>query len=599
MNNWFKYILLNFKQLLINNISVMKIKKIVFVVCLLSVLTVFGQSPIQKNIGVTNKHFHDLNIEPMEDGTSDFIVAGNLFDNSMQNEQLTLKRVNQNGVVIWINTYSHPSYQLIRGFDIAINNDLIVATGSVDVNGVKKVFIITINATTGVLQNGMYYDIISTNLNSRGLHIIYTESDADGDNNPDPGYVVGGFYSDCYSVDPNCINLGFIIRTDSNLNLLWTNELDSTIPNGQGNYDFINHITETANGFFITGSATDSVSPLQTVLALKIDFMGNLSWDSSYLFGNSRDVSVDAYYDTSSDIIYMLCNYSQAHYFGITVLDNTTGSIGLSNSWVATSGNNFDVYGFTLLESLNSSDNLVVVGYDKEENWIDNDGTSQFGQNNLFVYEFNKNTGNQVPVNYQYLVPHIEPIGDEFNFWNFQLPLIYYPDISFIQGTADGSHYYHVGYRTEPPATFSETELIKTTNDKLNNCEQIEILLTTNPIGIQNVPIIYGPTPNTAIPFEPFNSVINYTSDSCDPNLSVGDNDINEIIIYPNPADDLLYLFGENILRYKILDYTGKIIKEGATNQDTPIKIGYLKSGIYLIEIASEDNLQVVKLIKE
>jgi len=577
----------------------MKTKNLFFVISLFSVLSVFGQLPIQKNIGVTNKHFHDLNIEPMEDGSNDFIVAGNTFDNSMQNEQLTLKRVNQNGGVIWINTYSHPSYQLIRGFDIAINNNLIVATGSVDVNGFKKVFIISINATNGILQNGMYYDIISPDLNSRGLHVVYTESDADGDSNPDPGYVIGGFYSDCYSVDPNCINLGFIIRTDINLNLLWTNELDSTIPNGQGNYDFINHITETANGFFITGSITDSISPLQAVLALKIDFTGNLSWNSSYLFGNSRDVSVDAYYDTTSDIIYMLCNYSQAHYFAITVLDNTTGSIGLSNSWVATSGNNFDVYGFTLLESLNSSDNLVVVGYDKEESWIDNNGVSQFGQNNLFVYEFNKNTGNQVPVNYQYLVPHTEPLGDEFNFWNFQLPLIYYPDISFIQGTADGSNYFHVGYRTEPPATFSETELIKTTNDKLNNCEQAEIILTSNPIVIQNVPIIYGSTPNTATPFEPFNTGINYTSDSCDPNLSVGDNDINEIIIYPNPADDLLNLFGENISSYKIFDYTGKIIKESTINQETAIKIDYLKSGLYLIEIASENNLQLVKFIKK
>ena len=576
-------------------------KLLVVIISLLSVLNSYGQTTFQKNIGVNNKHYHDLNIEPMEDGSNDYIVAGNLFNGSMQNEQLTLKRVAQTGGVLWVNTYDHPSYQLIRGFDIAINNNLIVATGSVDINGMKKVFIITIDANTGILQNGMYYNIVDPLLNSRGLHVVYTDSDADGDSVPDPGYLVGGFYSDCYAVDPNCLNLGFLVRTDINLNLLWTTELDSNIANGFPNFDFINHITETTNGFFITGSTTDPnlpSSPLQTVLALKIDFQGNLAWNKSYLFGNSRDVSVDAYYDNSTDILYMLCNYSQSHYFAITVLDNTTGSIGLSNSWVASSGN-YDVYGFTIMESLNSSDNLVIVGYDKEESWIDNDGTSQFGQNNLFIYEFNKNTGNPVAVNYQYLVPHMEPLGDEFNFWNSQLPLIYYPDIAFPHGMADAANYYLVGYRTEPPATFSEAELFKVASDKRNDCEQQEIILTKFSVALQDVQIIYGPTPNTASPFEPFNIVLNYNSDSCDPGLSINENDINTNTIYPNPVSDLLYLTNDSLLYYKIFDSSGKSIIEGSINENKSIYVGSLIKGVYFIELLSIENSITEKFIKK
>jgi len=572
------------------------------ILCFVFVLNSFAQSTLQKNIGVSNKHYHDLNIEPVEDGSNDYIVAGNLFDGAMQNEQLTLKRVSTNGNVIWINTYSHPSYQLIRGFDIVINDGLIIATGSVDINGLKKVFVITISANTGIIQNGMYYNIINPSFNSRGLHIIYTESDADGDSNPDPGYIVGGFHSDCYALDPTCTNLGFLIRTDLNLNLLWTTELDSNITDGFPNFDFINNVTETTNGFFITGSTTDPnlpSSPLQSVLALKIDFQGNLSWNQSYVFGNSKDVSVDAYYDASSDIIYMLCNYSQSHYFAVTVLDNTTGSIGLSNSWVASSGGNYDVYGFTIMESLNSIDNLVIVGYDKEESWIDNDGTSQFGQNNLFIYEFEKNTGNQVMVNYQYLVPHMEPLGDEFNFWISQLPLIYYPEIAFPHGDADSPNYYLIGYRTEPPATFSEAELFKVTNDKRNDCEQLEIILNPNGVSLQNVPIIYGPTPNSANPFEPFNSVISYTSDSCDPGLSINENDINTNTIYPNPVSEILYLTGETLLYYKIFDTSGKSIIEGSINENKSIYVGSLKNGVYFIELLSKDNSFTEKFIKK
>ena len=192
----------------------MKTRWMLKLICIVFVTHSFAQSTFQKNIGVSNSHYHDLNIEPMNDNSNDYIVAGNLFDGSMQNEQLTIKRVAATGGVLWVNTYNHPSYQLIRGFDVAINGNLIVATGSVDVNGIKKVFVITIDALTGILQNGMYYNIVDPLLNSRGLHIVYTESDLDGDSIPDPGYLVGGFYSDCYAVDPTCVNLGFLIRTD-------------------------------------------------------------------------------------------------------------------------------------------------------------------------------------------------------------------------------------------------------------------------------------------------------------------------------------------------------------------------------------------------
>ena len=577
----------------------MKLRIIVSLLFLFSFIHVFGQSTFQKNVGINNNHFHDLNITPLEDGSDDFIVAGNFFDISMQNEQMTIKRVGLNGVIIWVNSYSHLIYQKLRGFDITINFNLIVATGSIDVNGVKKVFIITIDASTGIVQNGMYYDIFDPILNSRGLHIVYTESDADGDSIADPGYIVGGFYSDCYSLDTiNCMNLGFLLRTDLNLNPLWTTEMDSTVPNGALDYDFINHITETDNGFFVTGSVTN-LGTMQVILALKVDFQGSLAWNESYAFGNSKDLSVDAYYDNSTDTIYMLCNYSISHYFGVTALNNTTGNINLSNSWVATSANNFDVYGFTIMESLNSSDNLIVTGYDKEESWIDQDGTSQFGQNNLYIYEFNKATGSAIATNYQYLVPHMEPIGDEFNFWNFQLPLIYYPDISFAKGFSDEPKYFHVGYRTEFTATFSETEIFKTSNDKLNDCEQLEINLTNNPVGAQNVPLIYGSTAVSATPLEPLNTILNYTIASCDPGLSVGENSNNEILIIPNPATNLLYVVsGDKRLTYRIIDSSGKVIAPKEINTENPINVGNLNVGIYFIEITSDDYFKVIKFIK-
>ena len=66
----------------------MKSKLLLLFLILPALTLCYGQ--FQKTVRVSNKHYHDLNIEPMNDGSNDYIVAGNLFDAPMQNEELTL-----------------------------------------------------------------------------------------------------------------------------------------------------------------------------------------------------------------------------------------------------------------------------------------------------------------------------------------------------------------------------------------------------------------------------------------------------------------------------------------------------------------------------
>jgi hypothetical protein len=347
----------------------MKSKLLLLVFGLL--VTFSGYAQFQKTIRVANKHYHDLNMEPTTDGSNDFIVAGNLFDAPLQNEELTLKRVDQNGVVVWIKKYTSTGLVHARVFDMVLTGGSIYITGSIDVSGIRKVFIAEILAANGNFVTANYYDVISPNFNSRGLKIIHTTSDADNNGIGDPGFVVAGFFSDCYAVDVNCNfnNIGVILRTDINLNILWTTEIDTSNPINTLDYDFANGITETNDGFFITGSAT-GVTPTSTVqqavLAHKLDFTGVFMWDSSYMVGNASDVSTDAYYDVGTNEIYVLVNYSISHYFGVTVLNNLTGAYNLT--WVAT-GADLDKYGFRIMESANSANNLVISGYDRDENW--------------------------------------------------------------------------------------------------------------------------------------------------------------------------------------------------------------------------------------
>jgi len=577
----------------------MKSKLLFLVLVLLVAFSGYGQ--FQKTIGVVNKNYHDLNMEATNDGSNDFIVAGNLFDSSLQNEELTLKRVDQNGVVVWIKKYTHTSLVHARVFDMVLVGGSIYITGSIDVSGIRKVFIAEILAANGNFVTSNYYEIIGPNFNSRGLKIIHTQSDADNDGVADPGFVVGGFFSDCYAVDINCNfnNIGFILRTDINLNYIWTTEVDANNPINTLEYDFVNGITETNDGFFVTGSAT-GITPTsgvqQGVLAHKLDFSGVFMWDSSYLFGNASDVSTDAYYDVGTNQIYVLVNYSVSHYFGVNVLNNAGGASVLN--WVAT-GNDLDKYGFRIMESANSANNLVITGYDRDENWI-NGGVSFSGQSTLFVYEFAKATGAQVGASYQYLVPHVEPSGDEFNFWSGQLPLIYYPDISQLYvDTAGNANYYHVGYRTNPSASFAETELFKTPLNFRNECHNLVLQLTPNSGNLTPIQVTSGQVPTTTVPLTLNDMVISFQISMCDPALSIDEERNDRGSMYPNPASNIVYFTGEGVLNYSVLDASGRIVFTGTLTEEKSIYIGDLANGMYFIKAFDRDgSMDTFKLIK-
>ncbi|MBX2829094.1 MAG: T9SS type A sorting domain-containing protein [Flavobacteriaceae bacterium] len=567
-------------------------------------MTFYMAAQYQSNVSVANEHYHDLNQTIINDGSDDIMVASNLFDPSMTNQVISLKRVNTFGNVVWAMEYDALPLLNARVFDIVNRFDLVYITGSVDVAGIKRVFIAEIEAATGVVLNTQYYDMVSPNFNSRGLHLEYTESDADGDGAPDPGLIVAGFFSDCYNLDTTCAtNIGFVLRTDAALNFMWATEVDGIAPGTSADYDFVNRITETVDGYFLTGSATglnSSGMTQQGVLAHKIDFMGNLVWDNSYIFGNSQDVSVDAYYDAGTNEIYMLTNYSISHYFGVTVYNNGTGAINFTKSWYASSGD-LDRYGFTIMESLSSPNNLVIVGYDRDENWTSG-GTSFFGQSNVFVYEFDKATGNPVGLNYQFLVPHTEPTGDEFNFWIGQMPLIYYPEMSFVYQNATGTinDYFHVGYRRNNSASFTAAELYKTDPSKRNLCDNL--VLNINPVGISTLTIQVSSAliPVFTSPLALNMNGYNYSEDLCDTVLSTGDQEIETGVIYPNPVSDVLYTTITNATSYTIYDAMGRKVAKGSLDSSKAIDVESLISGIYFVTIADENRqTQSFKFIKK
>ena len=578
---------------------------------LLLLLTTFlNAQTFQNNIEVANKNYHDLNIsEPFLDGTQDYLVAGNLLDNTTNT--IALKRIDQNGNVVWNKEYDSASFPNSRVFDVYSNIDLIFMTGSVDdgINGLK-VFVARIDAQTGVLSDINYYDILSSSLQSVGYHITYTDSDADGDTVPDPGLLIAGTFGSCSPLVTNTtgcsLKEGFVMRLDFALNEIWTTEVETLITSNPIDYDFVNHITETSDGFFITGSATGQ-NPAnnnwqQIVLAHKINFQGVMQWDNSYLFGNANDVSVDAYYDVNSNNIFMLANYSASHQFGVTVFDNSNGVMSAGQSWYVTN-NDLDHYGFSLIESLADPNNLIVTGYDREETWS-NSSNSFTGKTNVFVYEFVKATGAEVTKNYQYLVLNDEIVIDPYNFWDSQMPLIYYPDISFsyVDNTGVELNYFHIGYKNDDPSiNFTNSNIFKTPVDKLNECDNLELNFIVNPISIQNNFNVGsgGGLTVTKVNFTMADNDITFVETDCEPVLAVNDEPINSGFIYPNPVSETLYFNISNVAAIKIYDSLGRVVKQNTAINNNSIHVENLTNGIYFIEInANANQIQIFKFLK-
>ena len=91
-----------------------------------------------------------------------------------------------------------------------------------------------------------------------------------------------------------------------------------------------------------------------------------------------------------------------------------------------------------------------------------------------------------------------------------------------------------------------------------------------------------------------------------DSSLSVTENNLTSVKVYPNPVTDELYISNSDnanpISNIEILDVQGKsILKE--TNKSQPItyiNTNYLSSGLYFLKITNDSGSHFIhKLIKE
>lgn len=579
----------------------MRTKLILLILTLFTGFSFWGQVPFQVTKGSQVEHLHDLNIEPIPDGSNDFLVAGNLFDAGMNMHEIFLMRVTNTGIIVWFNKYSDMELENARCFDIVIKDEepIVAMTGSIDIftgQNYHKAFIAEFDYNTGMFIKGNLYDIFLSTYHSRGLHIISSSQ---------TGYVVAGFVSDVYNLSTQASNMGFILHVDPLLNTVWCNTVDDVIVNPP-DFDMANHVVETNSGYFLTGACTGFVSGMndQSVLATKFAFNGTPLWNASYARNTVGELGVDAYFDPGGNQIYTLCNYEDTKYFGVTAIDDTTGVINLPQSWVGFNSDDDEKYGFTLDEI--AFPNLLISGYDKYETWVDNVGNNQTGVSNLINYEFDALSTNSFPPHYQYLVPHSEPGSDEFNFWQTNpMPLIYYPDIMCVK-----SDFFHAGYRTRPTHTLTETELIKTQPNKINACENRQFLPSTFPFEAQLMieDLIPEPVDAPEMPLQIVQADVPPTTYTCDPNADVSEMELNKIHIYPNPANESIVIEPSNIFYFSkniiviIYNNLGERLANYNINKvvnKITLDVSQLPSGVYMLQLSNGKYTKNAKLLIE
>jgi len=77
---------------------------------------------------------------------------------------------------------------------------------------------------------------------------------------------------------------------------------------------------------------------------------------------------------------------------------------------------------------------------------------------------------------------------------------------------------------------------------------------------------------------------------------AVAENEKSSILLYPNPAEDIVYISGEKVLFVEIKDLSGRIIKQSS---ETAISVKELQSGIYLFVIQTESGIVTKKVVKK
>lgn len=401
-------------------------------------------------------------------GRDQYLLAGTIEEPGFADSlDLNVLYTDANGNVIWQRRYDTGDNE--RCLNAAHDGSGYVLTGVVDTSVTShQLYILRIDAFGNVVDQKRYESPFPGH--THGLNVKRTS---------DNGYILSGFLATGYLT--NSPKQSFVLKVDSLLNPLWSRYFD-TPWDIHVDRDMAESLIEIpGQGYFVTGAVNIKKyafgSPTynwtdQGVLALMLDANGNVMWNSSFCVQDSTttghwNLGVKPYFDSSSNLIYLMSNNTQTHQFNITVF-NLAGNI--VNHW----DYGFVLTGFAgydLIESGNPN-TLVACGLATFTDFTVS-GTYYTSNYPPVLVEFNKSDGTMV-WSKMYQVPS-EYYGTFSNGFFTpipgQQPELFTPDMAVR--SLDGG-YAIAGFRSNA-SSFFDLELIKTADNGWVDCPKVDL----------------------------------------------------------------------------------------------------------------------------
>ncbi|MGB1206381.1 MAG: PKD domain-containing protein [Chitinophagales bacterium] len=414
--------------------------------------------------------------------TGGYIMAGTAFDAGVPEpapSQINVTQVDGNGGTIWNKNYDLGS-AFARCFNINHTPDGYIISGMVEFGGNYQACLIHIDFNGNVIDSRIYYDNI-LGMNSQALHTVFSYHDF--------SFTTVGFVNDD-NYDNTGSKQSFVFRSDYNLNIMCDKFFDTPQIAGVpgADYDMAEHVTDLqGTGYFITGSINAPTNfNKQGVLALRIDNDCNLVANGSFSSSNSTEAGVSAVFDGQR--VHLLSNNSAIHNFELTTFGpnlNILSHVGFSPCC--------DNYaGFSLRESPNNSNNLIIAGHIRTQDFVDGTGTVSIDNTPPFLVEVEKGSGNpvtagafgtyyQVVNNFNGTVGYRD-YGGFYQPFTGQQPFIFSPE---MLTTTQNGEYALVSHRTNFTNEL-DIELIKTDMfGKATDCQE-EIIFSPFQQGYTN-----------------------------------------------------------------------------------------------------------------
>jgi hypothetical protein len=143
----------------------------------------------------------------------------------------------------------------------------------------------------------------------------------------------------------------YVVRTDSLGNALWSRTY------GGGEYDCAYSVREAVDGYVIVGETGSFEAGGQDIYLVKVDFLGNLSWDETYGgAGSERGFSIDETHDNG----YVIAGYTSSYGSGgddmYLVRTDDMGNV----AWTQTYGTSSTEWGRSVEETADSG--FMIAG---------------------------------------------------------------------------------------------------------------------------------------------------------------------------------------------------------------------------------------------